>query len=208
MKGIRILDFPVRSKCGIDRRCLLYFLDGSQIWCDSPAHLPDHDWCLQSQGDEDNQRRLGAKGICPTYNNPHIMASWVVQVRLGKSKITSVVTSSLKTKSWFSFVQIHFLNLVIVNAYIWYTKAFPGRDLSHYKFREKLVDILVSLKVNEQLKETEEIFEKSISKQKWSRSKFARLGLTISSKLANQRTIELRVKIHPIQSSKQARTRN
>ncbi len=45
----------------------------------------------------------------------------------------------IKTKSWIPRVLIHFLNLAIVNAYIWYTKALPGRDLSHYKFREKLV---------------------------------------------------------------------
>ena len=43
----------------------------------------------------------------------------------------------IKTKSWIPRVLIHFLNLAIVNAYIWYTKAFPGTDLSHYQFREK-----------------------------------------------------------------------
>ena len=43
----------------------------------------------------------------------------------------------IKTKSWIPRVLIHFLNLAIVNAYIWYKKAFPGADLSHYNFREK-----------------------------------------------------------------------
>ena len=99
VREIRILDFSVRSKCGIDRRCLLCFLDGGsqQTCCDSPAHLlPDQDWCLQSYG-KDNQRRLGAKRIYPTYNNPHIIQSRHGWYRLGISMITSV-TSRTKDK--------------------------------------------------------------------------------------------------------------
>jgi hypothetical protein len=49
--------------------------------------------------------------------------------------------------------------------------------LSHYKFREKLVNELVSLKMNEQSKETGEIFERSINKKQWSRERSRRIGV-------------------------------
>ena len=90
--------------------------------------------------------------------------AWVVGTDSGDQRL-QVYRSEIKTKSWISRVLIHFLNLAIVNAYSWYTKAFPGTDLSHYKFREKLVDELVALEMNEQSKETGEIFERSINKK-------------------------------------------
>ena len=40
----------------------------------------------------------------------------------------------LKTNSWIPRVMSHFINSAIVNCFIWYTAAFPERNLSHYKF--------------------------------------------------------------------------
>ena len=102
--------------------------------------------------------------------------AWVVGTDSGDQRL-QVYRSEIKTKSWISRVLIHFLNLAIVNAYSWYTKAFPGTDLSHYKFREKLVDDLVTTLMNEQSKETGEIFERSISKKQWSRERSRKIGV-------------------------------
>ena len=71
----------------------------------------------------------------------------------------------LKTFSWVPRVLTHFINLAIVNSFIWYSSAFPERKLSHYQFRERLVDDLVKSHLDKQVKEDGVIFPRSLSKK-------------------------------------------
>ena len=77
----------------------------------------------------------------------------------------------LKTFSWVPRVLTHFINLAIVNSFIWYSAAFPERKLSHYQFRERLVDDLVKSHLDKQVKEDGIIFPRSLSKKNGPRSK-------------------------------------
>ena len=82
----------------------------------------------------------------------------------------------VKTNSWIPRVLTHFVNLAVVNAFIWYGKAFPEKKLTHYKFRDKLIDLMTAAKISENAKETGEIFEKSLSKKRWSKELSRRIG--------------------------------
>ena len=82
----------------------------------------------------------------------------------------------LKTKSWVPRVLCHFLNSAIVNAFIWYSKAFPQHPLTHYKFREILVDEMVDAQLEEMKAVTGKTFERSISKKRWSKEQSRKIG--------------------------------
>jgi len=70
----------------------------------------------------------------------------------------------------------HFLNMAIVNSFIWYSAVFPERKLSHYQFRERLIDDLVKAQLEKQVKEDANIFPRSLSKKKWSKEQSRRVG--------------------------------
>ena len=69
----------------------------------------------------------------------------------------------LKTFSWVPCVLTHFINLAILNSFIWYSAAFPERKLSPNQFRERLVDDLVTSHLDKQVKEDGVIFPRSLS---------------------------------------------
>ena len=71
----------------------------------------------------------------------------------------------LKTISWVPCGLTHFLNMAIVNSFIWYSAVFPERKLSHYQFRERLIDDLVKAQLEKQVKEDANIFPRSLSKK-------------------------------------------
>ena len=54
-----------------------------------------------------------------------------------------VYRPKLKTISWIPRVLCHFINAAIVNSFIWYRAAFPEKPITHYKFRDQLVDEMV-----------------------------------------------------------------
>ena len=71
----------------------------------------------------------------------------------------------LKTFSWVPRLLTHLINLTIVYSFIWYSAAFPERKLSHYQFRERLIDDLVKSHLDKQVKEDGVIFPRSLSKK-------------------------------------------
>ena len=89
--------------------------------------------------------------------------------------------------------------MAIVNSFIWYSAAFPERKLSHYQFRERLVDDLVNTQLKKQVKEDANIFPRRLSKKSGPRSRAGKLVLIGQSNFGNQQTVELRAEIQPIQ---------
>jgi hypothetical protein len=82
----------------------------------------------------------------------------------------------LKTVSWIPRVLSHFINAAIVNSFIWYAAAFPEKNLSHYQFRDRLVDDMVKSQLEKKITETGKIREKSMSKKQWSKDKSRQVG--------------------------------
>ena len=82
----------------------------------------------------------------------------------------------LKTLSWVPRVLTHFINMAIVNSFIWYNAAFPERQLTHYQFRDRLEDDLVKPQLDKQVREDGNIFPRSLSKKKWSKEQSRRIG--------------------------------
>ena len=83
----------------------------------------------------------------------------------------------LEKISWVPRVFTHFLNMAIVNSFIWYSAAFLERKLSHYQIRERSIDDLVKAQQEKQVKEDASIFPRSLSKKSGPRSRADELVL-------------------------------
>ena len=82
----------------------------------------------------------------------------------------------VKTISWIPRVLCHFINAAIVNSFIWYRAAFPEKPITHYKFRDQLVDEMVRPPLEKKLTAIGHIKEKSLTKKKWSKEMSRRIG--------------------------------
>jgi len=98
----------------------------------------------------------------------------------------------LKTISWVPRVLSHFLNAAIVNSFIYYNLAFPGAQMTHYEFREGLVDCLVNDILADKVEETGKLTARSLNKKQWSKEKSRRIGKhwTIQDKKPDDQRVE------------------
>ena len=87
-----------------------------------------------------------------------------------------VYRPEVKTISWIPRVLCHFINAAIVNSFIWYRAAFPEKPITHYKFRDQLVDEMVRPLLEKKLTELGHIKEKSLTKKSWSKEMSRRIG--------------------------------
>ena len=131
-------------------------MDGPQTCCIA-SHLSNEDGRMMKTKNDGWQRSEYTRPtIIPIYNQgmggTDSGDQWLEAYRPELEKI-----------SWVPRVLTHFLNMAIVNSFIWYSAAFLERKLSHYQFRERSIDDLVKAQQEKQVKEDANIFPRSLS---------------------------------------------